>query len=101
MQGRGMLMGFAPNQPKPNETVAAFLIARGPYAFIGGRGLRDSHEGDWHPLFGLDVGRPIGLCAETSQNTFERRWSRGDVSFDCNTYTASLEFEMLPESDLH
>jgi hypothetical protein len=29
MQGRGMMMGFAPSQPNPNETVAAFLIARG------------------------------------------------------------------------
>lgn len=103
MQGRGMLMGFAPNQPSPNETVAAFLIARGPYAFIGGRELRDSHEGDWHPLFGLDVGQPLGLCAEMSprSNAFERSWTRGKASFDCNNYQATLEFEMLPESELY
>eukprot|EP01052_Picozoa_sp_SAG31_P037144 SAG31_NODE_4750_length_2980_cov_1.358209_2_plen_97_part_00 len=96
-------MGFAPNQPSPQETVAAFLLARGPYAFIGGRGLRDSHEGDWHPLFGLDVGQPLGLCAETllGSNTFQRNWTRGSVSFDCNAYEASIAFEMLPESELH
>jgi hypothetical protein len=34
MQGRGMMMGFAPDQPSPNQTVAAFLIARGPYVAV-------------------------------------------------------------------
>jgi hypothetical protein len=76
---------------------------RSPYAFIGGRGLRDSQPGDWHPLFGLDVGHPLGLCAETAPGSqvFERRWSEGVASLDCKTYKGSLPFEMLPDSELY
>ena len=39
-----------------------YLLGR-RYAFIGGRGLRD---GNWSPLFGLNVGHPLALCAEAS-----------------------------------
>jgi hypothetical protein len=100
MQGRGMMMGFAgSNQRSPNETVAAFLLARGPYAFIGGRNIRDKQ---WNQLFGLDVGHPLGLCAETAPGSkiFERQWTEAVVSLDCNSYKASLPFRMLPKSKL-
>lgn len=102
MQGRGMMMGFAGGggQQHPNQTVAAFLIARGPYAFIGGRGLRDSRDGDWSPLFGLDVGVPLELCREstTHPGVFSRRWTNGVVGLNCNHYEASLPFQMLPDA---
>ena len=47
-----------PPHPAPREALASFLITRGPYAFIGSRGLRDEY---WHPLFAIDVGEPLGL----------------------------------------
>eukprot|EP00040_Diaphanoeca_grandis_P039805 m.5018 g.5018 ORF g.5018 m.5018 type:complete len:391 (-) comp3944_c0_seq1:269-1441(-) len=100
MQGRGMFMDWActggnctdPKGDRRNQTLAAFLITRGPYAFIGSRSLRDHN---WHPLFATDVGEPLGLCSETAKNVFRRVWSKGVASLDCNTYTADLPFSSL------
>ena len=103
MQGRGMLLSWDPKPTAPRAVMASFLISRGPYAFIGGRGIRDSNPpsgNGWHPLFGLDVGVPLELCEETEPNVFSRRWSKGTAKLDCNTYTASLPFKMLPETDI-
>eukprot|EP00912_Choanoflagellata_sp_UC4_P001391 UC4_evm1s865 len=97
MQGRGMFMEFPSNNPRASQTLAAFLITRGPYAFIGGRGLRDEN---WHPIFATDVGEPLGLCHEIKTNFFERKWTKGTVGFDCNTYTAHLPFPSLPRSSV-
>ena len=95
MQGRGMFMGWSASTP--NQTVAAFLIARPPIAFIGGR--LDDH--DWHPLFDLDVGEPLerALCQETSDGVFSRRWTKGTARLDCNTFTAELPFSSAASSD--
>ena len=102
MQGHGMFLGWSPTQPAPTEAMAAFLIARGPYAFVGGRGLRDSAPTDnWHPLFGLDVGEPLELCQEHAQGVFTRRWSKGTAALDCNRYQGELPFPRLPDSELY
>jgi hypothetical protein len=104
MQGRGMFMDWAcptaGNNPcgfdaRREQTLASFLVTRGPYAFIGSRNLRDT---SWHPLFATDVGTPLGLCYEKAPNIFARKWSKGEASLDCNTYTAGLPFGMLPAS---
>ena len=77
-----------------SQTVAAFLVTRPPLAFIGASySLKDV---DWDPLFGLDVGEPLGLCTEGPAGRFSRRWSKGSASLDCNTYTAALHFKSLP-----
>jgi hypothetical protein len=103
MQGRGMFMDWAcpaagdvpcGDDPRRRQTLAAFLVTRGPYAFIGSRNLRDS---SWHPLFATDVGTPQGLCYESAPNVFARQWSKGVASLDCNTYTAGLPFGSLPD----
>lgn len=82
--------------------MAAFLIARGPYAFVGGRGLRDCQPNldNWHPLFGLDVGVPQELCQEHTPGVFSRRWTKGTASLDCNRYHGSLPFPRLPDSEV-
>ena len=101
MQGRGMFMDWAcptaggvpcGDDPRREQTLAAFLVTRGPYAFLGGRNLRDH---SWHPLFATDVGEPQGLCFESAPNVFERKWSKGTAGLDCNTYTAKLPFGRL------
>jgi hypothetical protein len=66
MQGRGMFLDWSTDPSSwrtraREQTLASFLVVRGPYAFIGSRGLRDNQ---WHPLFGTDVGEPLGLCYE-------------------------------------
>lgn len=101
MQGRGMFMDWAcptaGNKPcgidrRREQTLAAFLITRGPYAFIGSRNLRDA---SWHPLFATDVGEPVGLCYESAPNVFARNWTKGVAKLDCNTYQAELSFGRL------
>ena len=75
-----------------NQTLAAFLVARPPVAFLGGR----LHDADWSPLFALDVGVPLGLCEEGPPGVFSRAWSKGTATLDCNTWTARLPFPLLP-----
>ena len=98
MQGRGMFMNWNTgwNQTNAtlyhNQTIAAFLVTRPPFAFIGASySLKD-----WAPLFGLDVGEPLGLCAESPAGLFSRKWSKGSASLDCTSYTAALDFKSLP-----
>ena len=75
------------------QALAAFLVTRPPFAFIGSRELRDA---SWDPLFALDVGEPLGLCAEGPPLVFARNWTKGTASLDCNTYSAVLPFPSLP-----
>lgn len=92
MQGRGMFMAWDPSAAADhNQTVAAFLIARPPLAFLGGR----LHDADWNPLFGLDVGVPLQLCKEGPAGVFTRKWSKGLAELDCGTWTGRLPFELL------
>lgn len=94
-QGRSMFMGFSGESRAGantlNQTVAAFLVTRPPIAFLGSRW----QDEQWEPIFALDVGEPLGLCAETAPGVFERAWSKGTVSLDCNTWEASLPFTPL------
>ena len=92
-----------PAKQRKQQALASFLITRGPYAFIGSRGLRDAHTGspgNWDPLFATDVGEPVGLCVDRGKNVFEREWTKGAASFDCNSYTAKLPFSSLPMSEV-
>ena len=72
----------------PTQSVASFLIARGPYAFLG-----TGWEGGaapWDPIYLLQVGEPTGNCAQTSSGVFSRPWTYGTVTLDCNAWTASI-----------
>jgi len=54
----------------------------------------------WEPLFDLDVGEPLGLCTQeagqSAAGVFKREYSKGTAALDCNTFEASLAFEMKP-----
>jgi len=73
-----------------NATLAAFLVARSPLAYIGFQ--QNSGDGNWSPDFELDVGTPLGLCAEGPSGVFSRPWSQGTASLDCNSWSGSLPF---------
>ena len=89
MQGRGMFMAWSTGALNQfNQTLAAFLITRPPIAFLGGR--LDDH--DWHQLFGLDVGEPLGQCQEVTEGIFTRRWTKGTARLDCHKYSAELPY---------
>ena len=72
--------------PNINESIASFLVVRGPVAYIGfGAGY---HPQTWREEFFMDVGEPTGNCTETSPGVFERNWTYGLASMNCNTYKA-------------
>ncbi len=73
-----------------NATLAAFLVARSPMAYIGFQ--QNSGDSSWSPLFELDVGAPLGLCAEGPEGVFSRAWSQGVAELDCNTWSGRLPF---------
>jgi hypothetical protein len=74
-----------------NQTLAAFLIGRGPVAYIGW-GWNGGPLPEWDPLFDLDVGVPLGLCSNTTAGVFTRQWSKGTATLDCNSFEATLDF---------
>jgi hypothetical protein len=91
-QGRPMLMHM--DDAHANQTVAAFLITRPPYAYVGYSW--ESGDANYSSLFGLQVGWPTGLCAEGPANVFSRPWSLGVPRLDCSTFTAELPFAAMP-----
>ena len=73
------------------QILAAFLIGRGPYAYVG-YGWNGGPLPSWDPMWdAFDVGVPTGLCV-SSGGVYSRTYSRGSASLDCNTWTATLSF---------
>jgi hypothetical protein len=77
-----------------NQSVAAFLIVRPQNGYLGYGWY--SNDDDWDPLFLLQVGSPLALCAEGPAGVFTRAWTAGTARLDCNTWTADLPFPTLP-----
>lgn len=72
--------------------LAAFLITRGPYSFLG-YGWNGGPLPAWDSLWdAYDVGEPTGLCTESSPGVFTRAWTKGSATLDCTTWTATLTF---------
>ena len=75
-----------------NTTLAAFLIGRGPVAYVGKGWTGGVGMMGWDPRFDLNVGEPAGLCAQHAPGVFSRAWTRGEVVLDCNEFSAVLPF---------
>lgn len=71
-----------------NQSVAAFLVTRGPVAFLGSGW--ESGNDSFNSAFLFDVGEPQGPCAEAPAGVFSRPWSFGTASLDCNSFAASV-----------
>ena len=104
-----------PSLPSPIEDIAAFLLIRGEFAWIGygwagcvacnetsedPSGLCDpaaQARGGYErpPQLDADYGEPLGACEETvpgSSMRFIRPWTRAKaIEFDCNTWTGTVE----------
>jgi len=94
-QARPMLMHMSVATPVvANATLAAFLITRPPYGYLGF--AWESNDANFTSLFYLSVGEPTALCVEAPTGVFSRAWTRGTPSLDCNTWEASLPFAALP-----
>ena len=76
-----------------NQSVAAFLIVRPPNGYLGWGWY--SSDKDWDPIFLLQPGTPLGLCAEGPEGVFARGWSAGVARLDCNAWRAELPFPAL------
>ena len=68
------------------QSIAGFLIVRGPTAFLGYGWESDQRQ--WNELFLLQVGEPQGLCVSPSSGVFVREWTYGNVTLDCGNWTA-------------
>jgi len=96
MQERPLMMSAAGG----NTSLAAFLVVRPPYGYIGyGWHGCGAHYDNWNPLFELDVGEPLENCTEINPGVFSRKWSKGKASLDCNAFTATLDFAYQEKKD--
>ena len=94
-QGRPMLMQMDNSPANANQTVAAFLVSRPPYAYLGWGW--ESDDAQWNDIFYLQVGDATGLCTEGPSGVFTRQYSAGVASLDCNAWTADLPFPTLQQ----
>jgi len=87
---------------KGNTSMAAFLVARGPFAYIGAAKATIENGTSSDPLFRLhrlDTGKPTGACTEAPKGTFSRNWTKGKAVVDCTTAKGTLDFKMLKSDD--
>jgi len=88
------------NLTQPHVDLASFLLARGPYAWLGYSWVGCSSDAEPNSSTGpyalpestqADYGVPVdAICAEKRPGVFSRRWTRATVSMDCNTMTPSV-----------
>jgi len=71
-----------------NQSLASFLVTRGPVSFFGFGWESDMRN--WRPEFLWPVGEPQGLCTEGPAGVFSRAWAYGTVKLDCNTWLAEV-----------
>ena len=93
MQAAPMLMKMDSSPGNANQTVAAFLIVRPPYGYLGWSW--ESGDEKWDDIFYLQAGEPQGLCTEAPAGVFSRAWSEGTAQLDCNKWAAELPFPSL------
>lgn len=95
MQDVPLTLRWPYNSTWRTEALAMFLIARGPYAWVGQHWpcmVADS----WDPMFDTDVGEPIGLCSSPAPSVFTRQFSRGEATMNCTSFQAQLTFTNPP-----
>lgn len=81
------------NSGAVRESIASFLVARGPHWYLGTGWSGCSNNRLARPQeFDLDVGVPLSKCNETTPNVFTREYSKGKVLLDCQAFSATLAF---------
>jgi hypothetical protein len=74
------------------QLLAAFLIGRGPYAYVG-YGWTGGPIPAWDPIWdAYDVGTPSNLCTSNGNGVYGRNYTNGYATLDCNSWTATLAF---------
>ena len=97
--------------PYLQQDIAAFLLMRGPFAYIGYGvwGMSWPAGMTWNNGKGTpvlrpvemdtDYGAPTGLCTETAPNSnvFQRIYTKSRIVLNCNTFTANIT--MVPTEE--
>lgn len=104
------------------QRLAAFLITRGPYAYMGqsrripcaftllwpkltsfffffcflwgaGYGWQGTPLPAWDPIWDqYDVGEPMTNCTQVQPGIYVRKYTKGNATLNCNNWTAQLTF---------
>ena len=97
----GLNMGTGHVLPTPEADISAFLLARGPYAYVGagvwgmtwpvGAAFDKKRPTVPRPAqMDTDYGAPLGLCKQTGASTYAREYAKASVTLDCSTYTGKI-----------
>lgn len=73
-----------------SQTVATFLLVRGPMWLFGVNQTSNVIDEATAKLLLSDYGRPLGNMTNTTATVFVREYERATVSLDCTTFTASF-----------
>ena len=88
--------------PYFEQDLAAFMLIRGPYAWLGYSWMGCNNDPNdkstatikYHfpDALGKDYGEPLGLCAETAAGSevFHRAYSKANVTLDCKNWVGSV-----------
>ena len=79
----------------PDQDLAIFLLARGPYAFFGygWSGCVDStHPFTRPPRMDVEYGSPLNTCSQTATGSgvWTRNFTLADIAVDCNSFEATF-----------
>ena len=76
-----------------NNTIAAFLIARGRSAMLElpvHGAYEDMAAYGWNPLLAADFGEPVEAARRVAPGVWERRWTRATVRIDCGAWSSAF-----------
>ena len=76
--------------PAVTEDLAAFLIMRGPYAWIGYGWIGCTTDYEFPDAWDVDYGEPLGAPTSPSPGVFSREWSKATATFDCNAWKGTV-----------
>jgi hypothetical protein len=108
LQSKSLFYGYTDYQhnkgvlPYFIQDLAAFLLIRGPYAWLGYSWMgcnndpndRSTAEIAYHfpSALGIDYGEPLETCRETARGSevFVRAFSKATVTLDCKRWNATI-----------
>ncbi len=84
--------------PTPDQDLAMFLLARGPYAFFGygwSGCISASRPFTRPPSIAREYGAPLNNCSQTAPGSgvWTRNFTRADVAIDCKSFEATFSMK--------
>lgn len=95
-QAGGSNPGWHHSPTDQNNTVAAFMIARGPSALLqlhvhgAYAWAEDMH---FPPILRADYGRPLAPAATVREGVYSREYERATLTLDCGRWESSFELK--------